>query len=75
MDFITDLPLTIWGHTSIMDFVDQLVKMVRCALLRTDFSASNVVHLLISQIFRHHGLPMCLVTVWDPRFTSPRLMK
>ena len=69
MDFITDLPLTIRGHTGIVVFMDRLTKMVRLALLRSDFLASDVADLLISQIFRHHGLPMDLVTDRDPRFT------
>ena len=69
MDFITDLPLTIRGHTGIMVFVDRLTKMVRLAPLRNDYSASNVADLLISQIFRYHGLPTDLVTDRDPRFT------
>ena len=70
MDFITDLPLTTWGHTNIVVFVDRLTKMVRLAPLISDFSASNVADLLISQIFRHHGLPTDLVTDRYLRFTS-----
>ena len=70
MDFITNLPLTIQGHTGIVVFVDRLTTMVRLAPLRRDFSARDVVDLFISQIFRHHGLPMNLVTDKAPRFTS-----
>ena len=70
MDFIIELPLTIRGHTGIVVFVDRLTKMVRLAPLRTDFSASDVADLLISQVFRHHGLPTDLITDRDPRFTS-----
>ena len=40
MDFIAGLLLTTRGHTSIV-----VMKMVRCALLRIDFSASNVADL------------------------------
>ena len=69
MDFIIELPLTIWGHTGIVVFVDRLTKMVRLVPLRTDFSASNVVDLLISQVFGHHSLPTKLVTDRDTRFT------
>ena len=70
MDFIVELPLTIRGHTGIVVFMDRLTKMVRLAPLRTDFSASDVADLLISQVFRHHGLPTDLITDRDPRFTS-----
>ena len=70
MDFIIELLFTIRGHTGIVVFVDQLTKMVRLALLRTDFSASDVADLLISQVFKHHGLPTELVTHRDMRFTS-----
>ena len=43
--------------------------MVRLTPLRTDFSASDVADLLISQVFKHHGLPTELVTDRDTRFT------
>ena len=69
MDFIIDLLLTIRGHTGIVVFMDRLTKMVRLAPLRSSFSASDVADLLISQIFRHHGVPMDLVTNRDPGFT------
>ena len=69
MDFIVELPLTIRGHTGIVVFMDRLTKMVRLALLRMDFSASDIADLLISQVFRHHGLPTELVTNRDTRFT------
>ena len=70
MDFIIELPLTIRGHTGIVVFVDQLTKMVRLTLLRTDFLASNITDLLISQVFRYHGLPTELVIDRDTRFMS-----
>ena len=70
MDFIVELLLTIRGHTGIVVFVDRLTKMVRLAPLRTDFSASNIRDLLISQVFRHHGLPTKLVADRDTRFMS-----
>ena len=69
MDFIIELLLTIRGHTGIVVFVDRLMKMVRLVPLRMDFSASDVADLLISQVFRHHGLPTELVTNRDTRFT------
>ena len=42
--------LTIWGYTSIVAFEDQIKKMVELAPLRIDFSTSDVIDLLISQI-------------------------
>ena len=69
MDFITDIPLAIRGHTGILVFVDQLTKMVRLALVGNDFSASDFMELLISQIFRNSGLSTDLVTDRDLRFT------
>ena len=70
MDFIIEIPLTIRNHTGIVVFVDRLTKMVRLAPLRTGFSASDVIDQLISQVFKHHGLPTELVTNRDMRFTS-----
>ena len=51
MDFITELPPTTWGHIGVVVFVDWLTKMVRIALLKPDFSESDVIELLISQVF------------------------
>ena len=70
MDFIIELPLTSQGHTGIVVFVDRLTKMVRLAPLEPDFSTSSVADLLISHVFRHHGLPVDLIIDKDPRFTS-----
>ena len=53
-----------------MVFVDRLTKIVRLAPLRTEISASDVTDLLISQVFRHHGLPNELVINRDTRFMS-----
>ena len=53
-----------------MVFVDWLTKMVRLAPMRNDFLASDVIDLVISQLFRYHGDPTDLVIDTDPRLTS-----
>ena len=70
MDFVTELPLNAQGHTGVVVFVDWLTKMVRIAPLKLDFSMSDVAILLISQVFRHHGLPTDLIIDRDPMFMS-----
>lgn len=44
--------------------------MVRLAPLKIGFSASKITDLLISQAFRHHGLPTDLISNKDQRLTS-----
>ena len=70
MDFITHLPRTSAGNTSIAVFVDRLTKMVHLAALPENAAAPEVARCFLHNVFRLHGLPRELVTDRDSRFTS-----
>lgn len=70
MDFITHLPTTERGFTSIVVFVDRLTKMaIFCACHDTD-NAEQFAQIFVDQIFRRFGLPEDFVSDRDTRFTS-----
>jgi hypothetical protein len=70
VDFITQLPETIKGHSAIVTFVDRLTKMVHLVPTTTSISGSEFADIFVKDIFSKHGLPKSIVSDRDPRFTS-----
>jgi RNase H-like domain found in reverse transcriptase/Reverse transcriptase (RNA-dependent DNA polymerase)/Integrase zinc binding domain/Integrase core domain/gag-polyprotein putative aspartyl protease len=70
VDFITHLPKTKNGHTSICVFVDRLTKMIIVEPTTDTVTAKEVATLYFRAVFRHHGLPTSLISDRDPKFTS-----
>jgi transposase InsO family protein len=70
MDFITQLPVTKSGYNAIAVLVDRLTEMVHFAPTFTDCSASDAARLFNDTVFKHHKLPLELISDRDPRFTS-----
>jgi len=70
MDFITGLPTTIRGCDALTVFVDKYSKMVRFAAGRKTDTAEDVGQQFFEQVYRHHGLPISIVSDRDPRFLS-----
>ena len=70
VDFITHLPETPRGHTSIVVFVCRLTKMVHFVPTRDDTGAAVVAQLFFENVWRHHGLCRDIVSDRDTRFTS-----
>jgi hypothetical protein len=70
LDFVTHLPKTFKGHTSIVVFVDRLSKMMRLAPTNDQATASDVVDIMMDTVVRHHGMPRSIVSDRDPRFMS-----
>ncbi len=70
MDFITGLPTTTTGCDAITSFVDKLSKMVHFAAGRKSDTAQTVASQFFEQVYRHHGLPLSIVSDRDPRFLS-----
>ncbi len=69
-DFITKLPVTTNGHDAIAVFVDKYSKMVHYVPTYTNINASQFCDLFINNIVRLHGLPNCIISDRDVRFTS-----
>ena len=70
MDYITHLPETRRGHDAILVFVDRLSKMVHFAATTSDVGAEGTAKLFLEHVFKHHGMPQCIVSDRDARFTS-----
>jgi hypothetical protein len=70
MDFITQLLVTKSCYDAIAVFVDKLTKMVHFAPTYTNCSTRDVARLLNDTVFKHHGLPLELISNRDPGFTS-----
>ena len=70
IDFITHLPKTDAGHTSLMVCVCRLSKMVHLVPTTDTASAEDVARLFVDHVVRLHGVPRDLVSDRDVRFTS-----
>ena len=70
MDFITHLPPTRSGFTSILVVVDRLSKMVHFLPTFDAVSAEDVAALFRDRIFCLHGMPQSIVSDRDVKFTS-----
>ena len=70
MDFITHLPRTRSGHTSIYVVVDRLSKLAHFIPTVDTATAEDVARLFIGNIFVQHGMPRRIVSDRDTRFTG-----
>ena len=70
MDFITHLPETTRGHTSIFVVVDRLSKMTHFIPMKDTSTAEDIAQLCIDQVVRYHGCPRDIVSDRDARFTG-----
>ena len=70
MDFVTGLPNTSRGHDSIWVIVDRLTKSAHFIPINISFPVSKLAEIYTSVIVKLHGVPLCIVSDRDPRFTS-----
>ena len=70
MDFLFGLPKDGHGNTGIVAFVDWLRKITYLAAVPDLVDGEDTAKLFIDRVFRQHGLPVAIVSDWDPRFTS-----
>ncbi len=69
-DLITDLPRTQDGHDAIITYVDKFSRMVHFVPCSKNITATEFAHVFISTVFRLHGMPDCIISDRDSRFTS-----
>jgi hypothetical protein len=69
MDFITGLPESM-GFDTILVVVDQLTKYGLFILTTTQVTTDKVAALLHREVYKHFGLPKCIVSDHDPHFIS-----
>jgi hypothetical protein len=70
MDLITQLPQSAAGHDAIFVVVDKLTKYVYYIPTVTAVTAVKLAELCIHHVVRYRGIPRCIVSDRDPRFTS-----
>ncbi len=70
MDLITQLPRSTDGHDAIYVVVDKLTKYVYYIPTVTTVTAVQLAELFIQNVVRYRGIPRCIVSDRDPRFTS-----
>ena len=50
--------------------LDKLTKSAHYIPVRIDYSLERLANLYVSEIVRLHGVPLSIISDWDPRFTS-----
>ena len=70
MDFITDLPKTRNGHSSILVVLDRITKMVKLIPLSENTTAPVIAQIFFEHVVRYHGIPQSIVSERDPRLTA-----
>ncbi|KAG3107285.1 hypothetical protein PI125_g12887 [Phytophthora idaei] len=70
MDFVFGLPPDSKRRTDVVVFVDQFSKMVHLAAVPAEVTAVQTAQLFGDMVFKHHGVPLDIVSDPDPRFTA-----
>ncbi|GMF56248.1 unnamed protein product [Phytophthora fragariaefolia] len=70
MDFIFGLPPVNKRRTGIVVLVDRFSKMVHLAAVPAEVTAKQTARLFVDMVFRHHGMPIDIVSDRDLRFTA-----
>ena len=69
MDLITDLPL-VNSYDSVLVVVDRFMKMAHFTPCSKTISREGMVHLLLNNVVRLHGLPDDVISDCRPQFVS-----
>ena len=70
MDFVTNLPKTIFQNDVIMVVVDKLTKEAHFILVKTTHKATNIANIYMKEVARLHGILEAIVSDKDSKFTS-----
>ncbi|KAG3055282.1 hypothetical protein PI125_g25736 [Phytophthora idaei] len=70
MDFVFGLPPDSKRRTGVVVFVDRFSKMVHLAAVPAEVTAVQTARLFVDMVFKHHGIPLDIVSGRDPRFTA-----
>ena len=70
MDFVTGLPNTSRGCDAIWVIVDRLTKSAHFIPINISYPVSKLAEIYTNVIVKLHGVPLCIVSDRDPRFTS-----
>ncbi|KAG3124611.1 hypothetical protein PI126_g23164 [Phytophthora idaei] len=70
MDFVFGLPPDSKRRTGVVVFVDRFSKMVHLAAVPAEVTAVQTARLFVDMVFKHHGMPLDIVSDRGPRFTA-----
>jgi hypothetical protein len=70
MDYVTTLPKTARGNAGLFDVVDRLRKLIPIAATPANVDAPEVARLFYTHVYRHHELPLEIISDRDPMFMS-----
>jgi len=70
MDLITQLPKSKRGNDAIVVWVDKFTKLRHYAACKTAIDAPSLARLFLHTVVRMHGMPECIISDRDPRFTA-----
>ncbi|KAG3237320.1 hypothetical protein PI124_g17687 [Phytophthora idaei] len=70
MDFGFGLPPDSKRRTGVVVFVDRFSKMVHLAAVPAEVTVVHTARLFVDMVFKHHGMPLDIVSDRDPRFTA-----
>ncbi|KAG3091665.1 hypothetical protein PI125_g17378 [Phytophthora idaei] len=70
MDFVYGFPPDSKRRTGVVVFVDRFSKMVHLAAVPAEVTAVQTARLFVDMVFKHHGMPLDIVSDRDPRFTA-----
>ena len=70
MDWVVELPMTKRGHDAILVFTCRLGRMVHMAATTTHCTAIETARLFRHHVWKHHGMPVSIVSDRDRRLTS-----
>ncbi|KAG3063034.1 hypothetical protein PI125_g24415 [Phytophthora idaei] len=68
MDFVFGLPPDSKRRTGVVVFVDRFSKIVHLAAVPAEVTAVQTARLFVDMVFKHHGMPLDIVSDRDPRF-------
>ena len=69
MDFVLGLPRSRKGHDAIWVIVDRMTKLAHFLPIRKNYSFDQLARFYVDEIVRLHGVPACIVSNRDLRFT------
>jgi hypothetical protein len=69
VNFITNFPITVKQHDSMMLMVDKLTKETHFIPVKTTHKASNIANIYMKEVVRLHGVPKAIVSDRYPKFT------
>ena len=70
MDFVTRLPRGKKNNDVIWVIIDHLTKSDLFILIKTTDLVDRLAKLHVNEVIRLHGVPILIISDWNPRFIS-----